>query len=447
MKDNNKKILKELIKISYPIMIVNIIQSLYILIDLFFLGKLSKEALIAPGMTFSVFYFFVVFGIGFSSAGATMLSQAFGDNENKKKIGYLTSQIFFLNLLLGIIFSLLSFFLARIVLNLINIPSGIIYEYTYSYYRIIASGLFLSFITMTFSSVFRAIGNTKLPLLIQVISVSINLILDPIFIFTLDMGVVGAAWATNIAKLISATVSIIILLKNKSIVRIRIKEMKITKKVFKMQLNIGFYSSLGYAISALGLTTVQGIINGFGPDTIAALSICNRINSFFTVPTIAMGQAVSVLVGKYLGANREDKAVTSVNMGMLFCSLTTGIAMIYLFFRGHTFIKIFSTQQNVIEIGMQFFHYVTFSVFLFGLFTVFSGAFTGGGVTKPILVFAIIRLWGIRVPLAYLLPTVFNLGLTGFWYALISSNLIVSIIAFILYYKGIWKNKLNIKEL
>lgn len=442
-----RPLLRQLLYLSFPIMVSNLLQTLYNMADAFFLGKLGKEAISAPSITMNISNFIIVFGAAFSIAGTTMLSQAYGHNkEDKERLDFLASQIFFVNALMSILVMIVGITLTYPLINIMAVPKGLTYTYTAQYMSI-------TFLTMPFlfgdfilRGILQGIGNSTTPLFVQTIAVLLNIILDPIFIYGLGpippMAVSGAAWATFIARFFSCAVSLFILFSGQKGIKIRLRLLKPDRKTLHLMMRIGLPASIGQSVSSLGFAVIQQVVNTFGPAVIAAFGVGNRIQSLFNMPAQGISQGAAVLVGNNLGADDEEAAKKTIYAGLFTSGIFIGVGMTLVVIFGSSVIRFFVDDPEVVQHGIVMFRYTSLGIVCFALFTVVLGAFQGGGVTKPVMILNLIRLWVIRVPLSYLLPLIFKMGPTGIWIAMLSSNLIIGTWAFILFFKGSWKSKL-----
>jgi len=435
---------KQLMLLSMPIMASNLLQTLYNMADAYFLGKLGKEAISAPSITMNVSNFLIVFGAAFSIAGTTMLSQAYGANrENRARHDFLASQIFLMNSLMSIVVTVAGVLLTKPLLMLMHVPSGITFDYTVQYMTI-------TFLTMPFlfgdfilRGILQGIGDSLTPLYVQGVAVILNVVLDPIFIFGWGpipaMAVEGAAWATFISRALSSVVSMILLFGGFKGVRVSLRLLKPDKRTLAVMTRIGLPASIGQSVSSLGFAVIQGVVNSFGPAVIAAFGIGNRIQSLFNMPAQGISQGTAVLVGKKLGGRQDEEAAAVARYGMLISGLFISIGMSLVLLFGSHVIRFFVDDPDVVVHGIDMFRFTSFGVICFAIYTVILGAFQGGGMTRPVMIMNIVRLWVIRVPLSYLLPLTFGMGSTGIWVAMLVSNLLVTSWAFILFGKGSWK--------
>jgi putative MATE family efflux protein len=446
LKNFDRDLYSTLIRLALPIMGANLLQTLYNLADTYFLGKLGKEAVSAPSIAFPLIFFLIIFGAGFATAGTTLISQSKGKGD-QERVDHYVGQTIGMLFVVSIFISILGFFTSDLLLNLIQVPEGLTYTYTRTYIRIIFIGLPFMFTSFAFSAIMQGVGDSLTPLYLQIVTVTLNIILDIFLIYGIwmfpELGVAGAAIATVIARGAAGIAGVFILISGKRTIKLSLSSLKPEIKSWKLIGSIGLPLSLGQGLSALGFTTLQGVVNTFGPAVIAAFGVGNRIISMFNMPGQGLSRATAVLVGQQLGAKRHEKAsqVVSYGLATIFIFITVGMSLT--FFYGNYFVQFFVDDPEVIAYGISLFRIVSVSVVFFALFTVLMGAFQGGGDTKPIMILNIFRLWGVRVPLAYLLTKVFLMGPDGIWWAMFASNFSVAIIMFLLYRTQRWKNKLN----
>ncbi|MCK5196929.1 MAG: MATE family efflux transporter, partial [Spirochaetales bacterium] len=285
-------------------MLGNFLQMLYNLADSYFLGKVGKEALSAPSISMNLIFFLIIFAFGFSSAGTTLISQSSGKGDKRKTDFYL-GQMTILLLIVASLISVFGIVFTDKLLHLMQVPMDT-FQYTSDYLKIILAGIPFMFMSFILRSALQGIGDSVTPLIVQSVTVFLNILLDPIFIFGLGpipaMTVRGAAYATVLARMVASVIAIVILLKGSKGIKLHFADMVPDKKAIKLLLKIGLPSSIGQGISALGFTVLQGVVNGFGTAVIAAFGIGNRLIGLFNMPAMGISQATSVLVGQNLGA-------------------------------------------------------------------------------------------------------------------------------------------------
>jgi putative MATE family efflux protein len=423
----------------------NLLQTLYNLADSYFLGKLGPEALSAPSVSFSIVFFMIIFGSGFSMAGTTLISQAKGKGDNDR-VDFYVSQTFVILSLTSLLIMAAGLYGTPYILRAMQVPDDI-FETVTIYLKIIFLGMPFMFMSFVLRATLQGIGDSMTPLIIQIITVVLNIALDPLLIFGIGpfpaLGVAGAAYATVISRAVNMVLAIYILFSGKKGIKIRVNYLIPDKYAWSLIMKIGLPSAIGGGISALGFSVLQGVVNTFGASVIAAFGIGNRIIGLFNMPAQGISQATSVIVGQSLGRKDEKTAEQAVKYGAasIFIFVTAG--MMLTFFYGNSVTRFFIDDPEVIAYGTQLFRVVSMSVVFFCLFTVVNGAFQGGGDTKPIMILNIVRLWGVRVPMALYLTQFAGIGPEGIWWAMFVSNVVVAAANYVLYRTGRWKRKLN----
>lgn len=443
--ESPRELYGKLLRLALPIMAGNFVHTLYNLADTWFLGKLSREAVAAPSIAFNIIMLLVVFGGSFSMAGTTLMAQAKGKGD-PEKVDYYLGQMTALVMLSGFLLMILGLVLAVPLLNLLRVPAEV-YEPTLVYMRIMMLEIPFMFISFSLAGALQAIGNSLTPFKIQLLTVGLNIVLDPLFIFGLGpipaMGVAGAAWATLLSRVVSAAIAVWMLTSGHYGIRLKRVNLSLRKESVLLLAKIGLPSSFGQAISTLGFTVMQGAVNSFGTAVIAAFGVGNRLIGLFNMPAMGFSQATATLVGQSLGAKNKARAKQVVNQSLLTILVFISIAMTLTFFFGASLVRFFVDDPETIAHGVMQFRIVSVSVVFFALFNVLNGAFQGGGDTIPVMANNIFRLWGLRVPLLYLMAFGLGWGPVGIWWSMFWSNLVVTLVAYLLYRTDRWAHKIN----
>jgi putative MATE family efflux protein len=442
---DDRTLFKSLLKLAVPIMLSNLLQMLYNLADAYFLGKLGKEALAAPAVSFNLIFFLVVFGLGFSMAGTTLIAQSRGKND-REKMDYYLGQMAGLVTIISVVISILGLLLSNPLLKLLQVPKDA-FTYTYQYITIIFAGMPFMFMIFILQASMQGIGDSVTPLIIQFFTVLMNITLDPLLIFGIGffpkLEVQGAAIATVFSRFSGSVAALIILIHGKKGLKLKLQNMKPKKSAVSLLFKIGFPASIGQGISALGFAVLQGLVNSFGTAVVAAFGIGTRVIGLFNMPALGMARATTSMVGRCLGAKKADLAKKVVKQAVISIFIFISISMSLTFFFGASVIRFFVDEQEVIQHGSMMFKIISVSVVAFALFTVITGAFQGGGDTKPIMYLNIGRLWGFRVPLAFLLSVGLMWGPVGIWVSMFISNFAIALIGFLYLKKGKWLIKID----
>ncbi len=426
-------------------MLNNLLQMLLNLADAFYLGKLGAAAVSAPTISFNLIFFLVVFGMSFGMAGTTLIAQSKGKGD-RERVDFYLGQTTTVLMSMSVVIATVGVTLGGSILRLMQVPEDA-FEFTRQYMTIIFAGMPIMFVGFILRSALQGVGNSVTPLIVQSIAIGLNLILDPLVIFGIGpfprLEVAGAAYATVFSRLVASIVALSILVRGRRGIRLKLRHMKPDWHAIKRLASIGLPASIGQGLSAFGFTVLQGVVNTFGTAVVAAFGIGNRIVGLFNMPALGFSQATTALVGQRLGAKRKDQAVTVVKQSVITIAIFIVSGMTLTFFFGSSFIRFFVSDPEVVQHGATMFRIISMSVVLFALFTVTIGAFQGGGDTKPVMFLNIGRLWGLRLPVAYLLAIVLNWGPDGIWWSIFFSNLVTAVAGFLVLRRGRWLSKIN----
>jgi putative MATE family efflux protein len=439
---------RNLFAVAWPVMISSLLQTLYNLADSFWLGKIGKSALVAPTVTMQVSFLAFAFAMGLGLGGSTLVSQYKGAGR-PREMARAGGQTLLLLSVIGVGVMLIGLALARPMLQALQTPADA-FDGTLVFLRWILIGVPFTFIFFVYSGVSSGLGDTLAPLRINLITVGLNAALDPVLIFGLGpfprMGVAGAAIATCACQGFSAALGLWRLFHAEQGFRLRRGDLRWDRGMSARILKIGIPMSLGQAGTALGFTVMIGIVNAFGSAVTAAFGVGNRIINMALVPSMGLSQACGTAVGQNLGAGRPERAARSVWIGAGILTVILLPICVLTFCFGATISRAFIGDPEVVQYGRDLFRITSFSVFAFGFVMVLLGAFRGSGYTVPVMVLNITRLWGLRVPGAYLLAKAWHMGPAGIWWSMSISNIVIAIAAMIWFGTGTWKRSVIDEE-
>jgi len=434
-----------LLGMAFPMMLGSAIEAVYNLTDAFFLGKLGTAEIGAPSIAFSVVFFLTIFGVGLSNAGPTLMAQSRGKLDAARMNHYMNQTVSLLSLV-SMALAATGFLVAAPLLRLLNTPAEV-YVFALVYMRIIFLGIPFVFMYFCLQSAYTAIGDTATPIRIHLLAVGLNVVLDPLLIYGLGpfpaLGVAGAAIATVMSQGVGALLSLNVLRSGRDGLRLTAREMKPTSRAWGLLLRIGMPASVGQGLSAFGFTVMQGVVNTFGTSAIAAFGVGNRLMNMFDIPTHGIASATTSLVGRAMGA-KDHGAVRRIVRAALVSVVVLEIPLLGLsVLFGGDLVRLFVSDPEAVRLGDIMFKVVSPSLLMFGLYFALTGAFQGAGDTKVILVLAVLRLWVIRVPLAYHLAFNTSLGPLSIWIAMFASNFLTAAAGMAYFKLGRWKRALD----
>ncbi|WP_409069946.1 MATE family efflux transporter [Clostridium sp. FAM 1755] len=426
--------LKVILKFSLPMIVGNIFQQLYNVVDSIIVGKfIGTNALAAVGSSFAIMVFITSILLGLCMGTSIVFSQFFGAKEIQKlKISISTSFIF-IGITSIVITGLSLVFVDEIILFM-KIPKELFID-TRAYLNIIFSGIFFTFLYNWAAGLLRALGNSKVPLYFLILAAVINVVLDLVFVIIFNMGVSGTALATVIAQFISAILCIIYCIKKLEFLKFKLKEFKFDKEIFKLTASYSLLTSIQQSIMNFGILMIQGLVNSFGVAPMAAFAAAVKIDSFAYMPVQDFGNAFSTYIAQNKGAKKDERIRSGIKASLKIVTIFCIIISLVVWTMADKFMLIFinPTEYQVIKIGVEYLRIVcTFYCFIGYLF-MFYGLYRGLGKVKMSIVLTIISL-GLRVALAFI--TAPYLGLIGIWWAIPIGWIIADIVGMI-YYKFI----------
>lgn len=438
----NGNISKALIVLAIPIIINNFIQTLYNLVDGIWVGKISSVHFAATSFVWPINFLFLSIGIGISIAGTSLLSQLIGSKQIDKAKEY-ANQLIVVSVITALTFSVLGIILSPYIIKLMG-GTGEIARLGNIYLRITFLDMVFLFLFFNINSIMNAQGNTITPTILSAISALINVILDPIFIFTFNMGIAGAAWATLVSRVVLSLWGLKLLFSDTNKIRPNFKGFKFDGTILKRIVNVALPSSLGQAGAALGFVILNGFIVSYGTATMAAFGMVNRITSLIMQPANGIGAALTTIVGQNIGAEKIDRVQEGFNRAVKI-TLTAGtIGCIILLVFNKYIVNFFIQSKDDMEViyqGINYLKYIAYSMPFLGLFSVFQGVFQGSGHTKYTLVLEVGRLWFIRLPMIVIFKTFTDIGSNGIWFSMSFSNFLICVFAYMIYRRDGWKRK------
>lgn len=445
MKNMTKgNITANIINFSIPLILGNFLQQLYNVTDTIIVGRLiSKEALASVGASFPIIFLIIAIIFGLTLGATVLESQFYGarDIENLKKVN---GTLYFFLFTFSIIVTLLGVIFSKEILVLIGTPYEVLKDAN-SYLRINFLGSIFIIGFHGLSSSLRGVGDSKTPLYLLLISTVSNIILDILFILYFNWGIEGAAWATVISEGISLFLGISILHKKDSILKLNLKYFKIDVKLLKTILKIGIPTGIQQTLVALGFIGLTKIVNNFGKDALTGFTVAGRLDSFAMMPAMSFSAALSTFTGQNIGAKKIDRAREGLKKTILISSIYSLIVAITIYFFGTDIIKLFTDDNIVIQISHEYLVIVTSFYIAFSLMFAFHGFLRGIGDTFVPMFFTIISLWGLRIPMAYILSK--KIGLIGIWWAIPIAWVVGAFLSFLYYSFADWQKKISISKI
>lgn len=389
---------------SIPLLIGNIFQQFYNMVDTIIVGRfIGVEALAAVGSTGSMVFLVNGFVLGLTSGFAILVSQRFGakDEIGMKKA---TASAITLSIISVLIITLISVFTARPLLSLMNTPDNIMDD-ALKYITIMYAGTITTFVYNLIAGILRALGDSKTPLYFLIVSSMLNVVLDLVFIINFNMGVAGAAYATVISQGVSGILCLVYTYKKHTILRLNKSDFIITKDYYTTHLKIGIPMALQFSITALGIMIVQGALNVFGSTVIASYTAASKALQLVMQPAITFGVTMATYCGQNLGAGKYKRIKDGVKKCSIISIITSIIAGIVLVLFGKYFVMMFidSPDENILHYAKQCLDIAAIFFIPLGLIFIYRNALQGIGESFIPMMAGVYEL-GARALVAFTLP-------------------------------------------
>ena len=437
-------VFKQLIMFSVPFFLSQVLQALYSIADMFIVGKFMGDyGISAINNSSSVIMLITMLISGFSLSGTVLVAQYIGAKQ-KEEASKAIGTLFTIFIYVSIIFTFVGILLRGTILSILNTPKEAVLE-AKNYITICFSGTIFICGYNAVSAILRGTGDSKRPLYFVAVATVINVVLDLIFVGVFNWGAGGAAFATVLAQAFSFILAVNTLHKSGFIFDFKLKSFKIDVSKLKLIVKIGIPSAVQSTIVNFSILFVISSVNAYGLAASTAAGIGAKIDSFATLPTIAVGQSVSSMVGQNLGAEKIDRAKKTYFSGLILSGIFGIIIFTFVNLEGNMLFKAFGCSDETLEIGRLYIKYCSFAYLANSVAFVSNGLATGSGNAIFAMCSAITSVILARIPLIFLFEKILGFGLKGIFMAFGMGQYFGMIVGILFFLSGKWK-RIIIKE-
>ena len=428
---------KLLLQFAVPLFIGNIFQQLYNMVDSIIVGNfVGPNALGAIGTTNSLNFLFFSLVAGLSVGIGIIVAQFFGSN-NEEKVKDTIGNAIWIVLISSVIMACIGFFVAKPVLVLLRTDKVILGDAT-AYLKVTSIGICCTGLYNGGSSILRALGDSKTPLIFLILASLVNVVLDLWFVLGLGWGVVGAGVATAFSQFLSAVTCIFYAYKSNTYFRLKKKNLKLNSYIVDKSLRLGIPVALQNSLIAFSLIVLQAIVNGYGATFTTAFTVISRIETLVQQPFMSLGAAVSTYTGQNLGAGKTDRVVKGFNSSNVMNVIFSAVVLVLFWTFTSPIVSIFGKDAEVLRIASDGLRITScFYVFL-GLIYTTRNVLNGAGDAMFSLFTGIVECIG-RVGFAYPLTLIPFLGSYGVFVATGITWMLNGLFSLIRYKRGKWK--------
>lgn len=433
MNENNKKIVllrsapipKALLAMGLPTMIGMMINALYNLVDAYFVGGLGTSQMGAISVAFPLGQIVVGLGLLFGNGAASYISRLLGHGE-KEKAGKVASTALYSSILVGVIIIIITIIYLRPILKLLGATESIMpYAVTYAGIYVISS--IFNVFNVTMNNIVTSEGAARTTMCTMLIGAVINIILDPIFIYTLDLGVAGAAYATAISQIISTLVYLFYILSKKSVFSFRISECYFSKEIMSEILKIGVPTLFFQLLTSLAITLTNMEAVKYGDSVIAGIGAVTRITSLGSLIVFGFIKGFQPIAGYNYGAKNYERLHEAIKISVIWATTFCVILGLVLILFPTAIISQFTKDDiELINVGRKALRANGLSFMLFGFYTVYSSLFLALGKAKEGCLLGICRQGICFIPVILIMPMLW--GINGILYAQPIADIIAAII-------------------
>jgi putative MATE family efflux protein len=429
---------KALWTLAFPIMAGMGIHTLYTIVDMIFIGRLGGDAIAA--VAFNMPLFFLVLGLSFGvGSGVTASIARFIGAKDKVNADNTAEHAVALGLIISTILTTLGLIYGEDLLQRLGATESVL-PLSWDYLKVSLIGLPFMVFSTFFRSILSGEGDMKLPMAVAGLGTILNIILDPIFIFTLGYGVGGAAMASAISQLIVFLIFVYMLfVKEHAYIRFRMRDFSPSIFIIKDIIRVGLPASMSMIIMAFGQLVFNRILVRFSTDAVAAYQVGGRMDMVIFLPIMAIASALTTLVGMFFGAKEIEKIKFIAKYGIIRSMMVTGVLSIILYIFSPLIVKIFTLDVGIQSIAVTYLRFICLIYPLIAIGMTVGRILQGLGKGLPILVITSIRILALSAPLALYFTMVLNKSIEWVWYAMIIST-IVSVAISLIWLKSAFKD-------
>lgn len=431
-----------IILLAIPMILELSLESVFAVVDMFFVGRLGENAIATVGLTESVVTIVYSIAIGLSTAATAMVARRVGE-RNEEEAAHAGMQTIILSLLVTIVISALGIVLAPEILQIMGAKPEVVREGAV-FTRIMLGGSVVIILLFLINGIFRGAGNAAIAMRSLWLASICNIVLCPLLIYGLgpipSLGLKGAAIATTIGRGVGVAYQCYHLLKGSSSIHIKARHFRFDWPLMKTLVGIAWPATFQFLIASGSWIVLAALVaKTGGTAALAGYQVALRNVVFFILPAWGLSNAAATLVGQNLGANQPERAEKSVLLTAKYNGIfMTGVMLLFIFFAG-PIISVFTNDIEVHQTGTLALRIIGSGYIFYGIGMVMVNALNGAGDTKTPTLINLCGFWLFQIPFAFLLAKWLHLGAMGSFIAIPVAETLIAIAAYILFKKGKWK--------
>lgn len=433
---------KAVFMLSVPMVMEMMMESIFFLVDAYFVSSLGANAIATVGLTESVLTLVYAVAIGLSMGVTAIVARRIGEKDVDGAARTAVQSIF-LGVAIAMIISIIGIVFPKEILSIMGGEADLV-ETGYGYTQILLGGNVTIMLLFLINAVFRGAGDASVAMKVLIFSNVLNIILDPLFIFGWGpvpaFGVKGAAIATTIGRGSAVIFQLALLFFGWSRIKIGFRDLVFRANIMWNLVKVSLGGIGQFIIGTSSWVFLMRIMAEFGSEVLAGYTIAIRVLMFTLMPSWGMSNAAATLVGQNLGAEKPDRAEKSVwKTGKYNAWFMVFVSLFYLIF-AEFILKVFSENPLVIEYGALSLRVIAAGYIFYAYGMVIVQAFNGAGDTRTPTIINFFCFWVFQLPFAYVAALVFQMEAFGVLLAITVTEILIAIIGIILFRRGKWKN-------
>lgn len=426
---------KAIFLLAIPMILEMCMESVFAVVDIFFVGKLGPHAAATVGLTESFLAIVYSLAIGLSMAATALVARRVGE-KNPEDAAKAAAQTGLVAIGCSLLVTVTGILFSRDLLRLMGADQQILTQGV-SYTRIMLCGNLVIMLLFLINGIFRGAGNAAIAMRSLWLANLCNIILCPLLIHF--FGLPGAAMATTIGRGIGVIYQLTRLFRGKSLIHFLPQHFRPDAALLRSIFNIASTATLQFIVASASWIVMARIISGFGSDAMAGYTIAIRLLIFFIMPAWGLSNAAATLVGQNLGAQQPERAERSVWMTAKYNALfMASVSLLFICFAGF-FVRLISTEPAVVDTAVSALHIISLGYICYGVGMVMINAFNGSGDSRTPTWINLFWFWIFQIPLAYALAHPLGFGAKGVYIAIVTAETCIAVTSVILFRKGKWK--------
>ncbi len=427
--------------LSVPMILEMVMESLFAVVDIFFVSKLGKHAITTVGLTESMMTIVYTAAFGLSMAATAVVARRTGEKDNNAA-AHAAVQSLYVALVLALIIAVTGIIYAPDLLVLMGASPEVVSN-GHIYTRIMLGSNLIVILLFLINAIFRGAGDAAVAMRSLWIANILNIILCPLLINGLGpipaLGLKGAALATTIGRGIGVCYQLYHLFGGKGLIRISSRHIAPDAGEIWKLLKIAAGGTAQLLINTTSWIFLVRLIARFGEDAVAGYTIAIRIVIFTLLPAFGMANAAAALVGQNLGAGQPDRAETSVWRAAFFNMVFLGLISIFFFMAARPVVMLFTSDAAIVLYAAQCLQLVSVGYIFYAYGMVLSQSFNGAGDTRTPTFINLVGFWMLQIPMAWILAVNYNMGPAGVFWAIAVAESCIAVAAIVIFRKGWWK--------